>query len=242
MSSRQSATAKEMDMTQKLRRNAAIAGALVVVLGVAAGLGIAEGAGSNRGVPTVIPHAVIRRIAANTTVLDRRFPILGRARASSAGGTALPPVFAEELAQNVAKPVPAGGLDEPDPSLAVYVGSVNTAVRGTLNVWALPGANDLCIAKIPSSDKGGSVECQSDQSADEGGLFGVDYGPGGQSTVVGLLPGSPSSVAIHQSDGTSTTTAATNGLWVVNDDPQAVTATASGVGAISIQPPSGGSR
>lgn len=235
----------------RIRRKAGMGVATIVALGSVAGIGIASGSilshsskPRSRGTSVPLSHSVVRQIAANRSVLARSFRVFHKANVSSAaGGHALPATFAKKLAQQATDPVPQGGLAEPDPSMATFVGAVTTAARGTLNVWAIPGANDLCIAEVPSTNKGGSDECASDQDAAAGKLIGADEGSGNSSTVIGLLPGSPASVTVHHSSGANGQLPVTNGLWVLNDDRQAVSVSASGVnGSIPIPTLPGSSR
>jgi hypothetical protein len=209
--------------------------AIAVVLAIVAGIGIASGAilthstkGHSRGKPVPLTPRTSRLIAANQAVLARRFPVFHKAHIS-ASTQALPETFAKELAQQATEPVPLGGLAEPDPSMAVYVGQAASAASGgTVNVWVMPGANDLCIAQVPVSAVHGSVECQSDENAAAGRLMGTDEGRIG-STTIGLLPGSATSATVHNSDGTNNQIPVTNGLWVVNNDPEADSVSVSGI-------------
>jgi hypothetical protein len=205
--------------------------AALVAAAVAVAVGTATAHQSRRlnARHVAIPHELAARVAANRTLLARRFPLLTAARAASSASLALPDKYATEFAEQASKPVPPGALGEPDPALAVYVGSVSTTVDGTLNVWAIPGPNDLCIAKIPTTERGAGVECQSNADAAAGGLVGIDEGSDGSSTEIGLLPGSVAQVTIHQSTGADVVAPATAGLWVVNNDPQAVAVSATSV-------------
>jgi hypothetical protein len=218
------------------RRNTVVGAVTLVVLGTATGVGVANSTHSRTRNPTArLSHAAVRRIAANRAVLARSFPVLAKARATAAGALSLPSPFADELAAQATKPVPTGALGEPDPSLAAYVGSVITAAHGTLNVWAIPGPNDLCMAMLPTTDRGGDVECQSDGGAVGGQLSGAEEGSGGASTIIGLLPGSPASLIVHESDGAAAQVPVRNGLWVINNDRHAVSVTGAGVsGSVAI--------
>lgn len=222
--------------TTKIKRRASAGIVTVLALGAVVGVGLASGATSTHrkittkhAAPASLSRTAVSRTAKNRAVLARSFPVFNKARVASAGSVALPVGFAEKLAQQATNPVPPGGLAEPDPSMAVYVGTATTAVHGTVNVWAMPGANDLCMATLPTTDKGGSVECASDSHAAAGELLGADEGRAGSSTVIGLLPGSPASVTVQQSNGASAQVSTTNGLWVVNNDPRAVSASTSSV-------------
>jgi hypothetical protein len=179
-------------------------------------------------------HA-LARIESNRSALSHAFPLLTAGKAASGSAHPLPESWAREFATQAAKPVPAGGLAEPDPDLAVYVGQVQSAVSGTLNVWAMPGANDLCLAKIPTVGKGAGVQCVSDANAAAGALSGVDEGPHGVSTAIGLIPRGATTVTVHHSVGPDSTVPATDGLWVINNDPHATSITASTVsGTVAI--------
>jgi hypothetical protein len=231
-----------------IRRKVGAGVATIVAVGTVAGMGIASasilshsGKPHSRGPSVRISPTATRKVAANLSVLARSFRVFHNATASSA--RVLPATFAKELAQQATDPVPRGGLAEPDPSMATFVGTATTTARGTLNVWVMPGANDICIAEVPSTNRGGSVECASDQDAKAGKLIGADEGSGSSSTVIGLLPGSSSSVTVHHSAGADDQLPITNGLWVLNDDRLAVSVSAIGVnGAIAIPALPGSSR
>lgn len=219
-----------------------------VGLAAAVGLAIVAGIASaamlthstkrhSRGAPVPLSPRTTRLIAANRAALAHHFPAFGKARLSSAGGEALPATFARELAQQATEPVPVGGLAEPDPSMAVYVGKATSAARDTtVNVWVMPGVNDLCIAQVPVSQEHGTVECQSDTNAMAGRLLGTDEGSAG-STTIGLLPGNASSATVHDRSGANSQIPVTNGLWVVNNDPGADSVSVSGISEpIPLQP------
>jgi hypothetical protein len=218
----------------KYRRIALVGGILALAAAAAVVVGSATATLPTK--PRVaLSKSALARVRSNRKALARAFPLLTAANAASGFSHPLPENWAHEFAKQAAKAVPAGGLGEPDPDLAVYVGQVSSAVSGTLNVWAMPGPNDLCIAKIPTSGKGAGVECQSNADAAAGMISGIDEGSNGTSAAIGLLPGGATKAAIHHSGGADSTISATNGLWIVNDDPQATGITASTVsGTVSI--------
>jgi hypothetical protein len=202
---------------------AALVAAALVAAAVALAVGTAAATHSHRvGTRSaVLPHGLADRIESNRRALARSFPLLTAAHAASVRALSLPEPFQREFAEQATKSVPAGALGEPDPAMAVYIGQVSSAATGALNVWAMPGPNDLCLARIPITNKGAAVECQSNAAAAAGGLVGVDGGSNGGSTVLGLLPGDASQVTVHRSGGADVVVPATEGLFVINNDPRA---------------------
>lgn len=210
------------------RRFALVGG--ILALAAATAVVVSSATATRQTKPRVaLSRGGLARIQSNRKALSRAFPLLAAAKAASGATLSLPENWARVFAEQATKPVPAGGLGEPDPDLAVYVGQVTSAVSGTLNVWAMPGPNDLCIAKIPTSGRGAGVQCASNADAAAGQLSGID-GLNGASAAIGLLPGGATTVVIHHSGGADSTIPATNGLWVVNNDPRATGITASTVG------------
>lgn len=216
----------------------AAAVALAIVAGIASGAILTNSTKHHsRGTPVPLSPRTTRLIAANRTTLAHHFAVFHKARLSSTEDEALPATFARELAQQATEPVPVGGLAEPDPSMAVYVGKVTSAARdATVNVWVMPGANDLCIAQVPVSQEHGTVECQSDTNAMAGRLLGTDEGNAGRTTI-GLLPGNAGSATVHDRSGVSNQIPVTNGLWVINDDSSADSVSVNGISEpIPLQP------
>jgi hypothetical protein len=211
--------------------------AVVALAALLVGIAVANGGKSKRTVQSpVVPQKLVALITANRKTLAYHFPLLRNAHRATAGGQAvIPEPFAGELAQQAVKPVPAGGLGEPDPTMATYVGLLATSARGEERAWVIPGPNDICLATLPVTNKGGSVSCQADRTAAEGKMVGWEEGPQGHSSVIGIAPSGAPSVAVHESGGHEKDVQTQQGVWVLNDDPSAVSVSA---GSLSSSIPS----
>lgn len=228
------------------RRKVGIAAVALALLSAAVvvGTGLATASSRRPGVrirphAVSLPKSVARQAARNEAALARRFPMFRKARATSADAHPLPSVFMDRLLAQAANPVPAGALAEPDPYLAVYLGTASSPSLDTINIWAMPGANDLCMAEVPAKSihGGGSVTCESDENAAAGQLVSVNERPTGGATIIGLVPGAASQVVVHQQDGNTLHVPVTNGLWTVGNDSQAASATVAGASGTIVLPP-----
>jgi hypothetical protein len=221
--------------TRQSARRGLIA-AMVALVALLVGIAVANGGQRHRRIQhPVVPPQIAARITANRRTLAHHFPLLRSSHRASDGLAVIPEPFAGELAQQATKPVPAGGLGEPDPTMATYVGLLATSARGEERAWVIPGPNDICIATLPVTNKGGSLSCQADRTAAEGKMVGWEEGPQGHSTVIGIAPNGAPSVAVHESGGREKDVQTQHGVWVLNDDPNAVSVS---IGSLSTSIPS----
>lgn len=215
------------------QRIAVLCVALVAMclIGVGLAVGLASGSLSKqlhperiiRGGHTPLGAGVVANSARNERVLARRFPAL-RAAHSSSALPALPSIFVEEILSMDHTDTPQGRI-APNPALARYVGSIEvSALESAMAVWLVPGADGVCIVEVATGATG--TTCATDAEAAAGALSGLLDTKSGV-TAYGVLPGNSTIATVAQADGSAQTIPVRDGLWVANDDPQAVSLAAS---------------